>query len=659
MRYFTLILIIFGAINLNLKAQYDFIPAAPYPGPQENFGQDFDVLHYDLELDVTKAPLKETEGACSIRLVWTGDPDTSKFYFHLRSLQIDDAMYEDQPVTAVSVGDPEDYGHYYEIEPPIEGDPGDTVVITIKYSGEMTSEHPQLSFGGVSSSGTNLWGIGAAIIAPYVSAARHWMPCFDHPMDKATYTGRFITEKDFVAVSNGDMTSGEIDGDTKYYEWEMEYPVATYLLTFAVDYYIPVIIPDDDLEITVWSNPEDSAATAFAYSLVPEMVDAYSTRFGPYPFNKLGYVNLELRGGAMEHQAMISMPEIIAERLYFEQDSNNMIAAHELAHQWFGDLVSPMDFRDVWLNESFASFCEPLWFEHYKGWDAYLEDMRGEVDAYFRTADRGEIIPLYNFQEIGGTSNYPGTIYDKGAVVVGMLRHELGDEDFFDALRLYLERYEYGSVTTQALKEILEEVSGKDLTHFFGQWIYDLGFPEFDITVSLLEAGENNKVKVTIKQVQNENWRRFTDFPLELTIGNQALSKDYYLRITEAEQEFILEDAPPVFWNVAINQGDSVITLARVKNITGVSSEDVQFEGDVVIAPNPADNVVKIDFSQINGVEKVELYSVDGKVLCSREFGISNPGYCEFKTSEYESGAYFVNIWKNGNMISRKVIIEH
>lgn len=565
----------------------DQLPATQISGPLEFHQQPFDVLHYDATIDLTAAPLKQIAGSCAMRIYWAGEPDGA-FYFHLRDLTVDSVFYNGVPATALPVGTITDPDFHYLVVPPATVKRGDTDVVRVVYSGEMTDEYGPGYWGGVSSSATGpLFAMGVGFYNNYVSSTQHWLPCYDHPSDKATFHGRFRVKKGKLVASNGLLQVLPDTDSTEIYDWTHNIACATYLLTFAVDSYVPVTIAEGPLPMVVYARPSDSAATHRSFKLLPRMVSAYERHFGAFPFEKVGYVNTTI--GAMEHQTMVSFPTSLSR----SGDTVNSTGAHELSHQWFGDLVSPLDFRHAWLNESFATFCESVWMEELKGFPGYIADQESKRSRYIKTVSRQEgIFPLYDFPRAQPSSNYPETIYQKGAVVVGMLRYELGDSIFFTGMREYLRRFGYGVATTDSLRTVLEQAAGRSLGWFFDQWVIGKGWPVVTLrAVTLPEgSGTGHRVEIELNQTQTNTGTIFTGLPVEIGFKGPAGTTYRVVRMNGATEKVTL-DSIPEFTSITINQGPSLRALMEgsVLSFSGVERGDGFAAADgvrVVVRPN-------------------------------------------------------------------------
>jgi aminopeptidase N len=416
--------------------------------------------------------------------------------------------------------------------------------------------------------------MGVGFSNNYVSTTQHWMPCYDHPSDKATFTGRFRIPAGMMVASNGLVAEKipEEDGSVTWV-WDHVHPAATYLLTFAVAPYVELNVGPVDLPMLLYTLPVDSAATRRSFALLPEMVNWFEESYGDYPFEKVGYVNTPQ--GAMEHQTMVSFPTSLSRT----GDSLNLVGAHELAHQWFGDLVSPVDFRHSWLNESFATFSEALWLERVGGgYQAYLGGITGNLMSYLGSdVAREGVLPLYDFPRAAPSSNYPATIYNKGAVVVGMLRYELGEVGFFAAMKRYLGNHAYGTASTDDLLELIEDMTGREFDWFFDQWVVRKGWPIFEVAGRPTEVP--GQFSVTLRQVQPEEFGLFTNVPLEIGFLTSSGLVHRLVRVDSAEQSWTFNIGSSID-DLLFNQGPNIRTLAQFSvEISDVEEGEARFSG--------------------------------------------------------------------------------
>ena len=621
--------------------------------PLDDTPQPFDVLHYGAYLDLRKAPEKEMSGVCNIQLVWKSATDPV-FTFHLRSLSIDSVFYNQVPVSYQTIGEESEATYRHTVTPPTPPSEGDTAIITVHYHGTMTDEYGSGRWGGVSSGNGVLYAMGVGFMNNYVSTTQHWLPCYDHPADKATFTGSFRIPNGMRVASNG-LLSAEtpLDSNTTLFVWEHNYPAATYLLTFAVASYATLDIGTGELPMLLFAKPEDTAKTRESFTLLPQMVATYAGRYGDYPFEKVGYVNTPQ--GAMEHQTMISYPTGLAR----SGDSLDLVIPHELAHQWFGDFVSPIDFRHAWLNESFATFSESVWMEELFGYDSYLATQESKLYNYLqRIAPQEGALPLYDFSRTSPSSNYPATIYDKGAVVVGMLRFELGESRFFQAMQTYLERYAYGNAGTDSLLAVCEEITGKDFDLFFDQWIRRGGWPIYQITVANPE--EPDVLQITIEQMQPTEYGTFTNVPLELSfVTPQGIVNRLY-RIDSVKETFEVNISSVL--DVMANSGPLLRTLADIDMQVTLGTDDRQEMNGVTyeISPNPVQKSGGVTIERKGPPSSIPtlLYVFDSSGRLAFSTTIDNFPY-RFDSSTFSSGHYIFSLSQENARQTFPVFIQH
>ncbi len=311
------------------------------------------------------------------------------------------------------------------------------------------------------------------------NSAPAWWPCKDIPWDKYTIDTWLTVPDSMKAASNGRLVDVVPAPDGRaVWHWQESYPIATYLVSLAVTNYVAwsdtYVSPLDGrtMPVLYYAYPEDEAGARTGWARTPEMIATFASIFGEYPFIGEKYGMAEFGwGGAMENQTMTSFGGYL---LGYEVEGTERIVAHELAHQWWGDLISPATWDDIWLNEGFATYSEAIWKEHLGGRAAYL--------AHMRYLERDE-------------ASYPGTVYDpddtfnttvyyKGAWVLHMLRHVLGDEAFFRGMNEYRSEFAYGVATTAQFRAVMERASGLDLGAFFDSWVYRTGRPSYEVVWS-------------------------------------------------------------------------------------------------------------------------------------------------------------------------------
>ncbi|MGD9347305.1 MAG: M1 family metallopeptidase [Candidatus Aminicenantes bacterium] len=343
------------------------------------------------------------------------------------------------------------------------------------------------------------------------SDARHWFPCYDFPSDKATADLNITVPSGLTAASNGTLVEVKMNADdTVTYSWEISYPIATYLISVAATNYVTFSHTynsgQEEMDVVYYVYPElfEYAKTDFA-NTVPQ-IEFYSEAFGEYPFLREKYGMALIPGGtAMEHQTCTSYPA----RVIDGEQGYDWLIAHELAHQWWGDLVTPADWAEIWLNEGFATYSDALWWEHLYGMaglKARMSDFRSILFERYSGPHHAIYDPPQGYL-------FSAIEYEKGAWVLHMLRFVVGEDNFWEILKTYAQRFAYAIASTDDFKSVCEEVYEADLDWFFDQWIYEPGYPRYEFSWG--HSGPNS-VRIIINQTQ-ESYPIYS-MPIELQV---------------------------------------------------------------------------------------------------------------------------------------------
>ncbi len=369
--------------------------------------------------------------------------------------------------------------------------------------------------------------------------ASTWFPCNDMPADKALLDIYITNDSSKTSVSNGRLIEVTGDGKRKTYHWRTVYPISTYLICiYSADYvnFADKYISEDKtdtMSIEYYIFPEHLEFAKKDFEDHPKMIKYFSGTFGEYPFlkEKYGVAEFLWQLGAMEHQTITGIgSNFLNGRKFF-----NDIYVHELSHHWWGDCVGPATWKDIWLNEGFATYCEALYAESKSGPAALQSTMRSKYNENFNGT-------LYD----PGDNLFSSTIYDKGGWVLHMLRWETGDSAFFKILRKYFEKYKYSTASTEDFKNICEEISGKNLTKFFEQWIYK-GDDQINLVYTWETEKEDNgfKVQLNLEQIQNDY--PVYNFTIEAAFGfngGEDVYMKFYLDSRSKDFEIKLDQKP-------------------------------------------------------------------------------------------------------------------
>lgn len=362
----------------------------------------------------------------------------------------------------------------------------DTTEIIVVYHGEPVLDPVWGGFYFIDNVAFNM-GVGMSSNPP--SFGRCWFPCNDHFPDRAFYTYHITAPPGMLAVCPGILQDIRLlPNGIATFTWELDDPIPTYLSSVAIGDYT--------LETDVYQGIKRRIPISNYYSTprfengkealrnLKQYLKIFEEKFGPYRWQRVGYVSVPFWGGAMEHATSISIPD---SRLNTNLESE-MLFIHELSHHWFGNLVTCATPADMWLNEGWASYCESIALEAMQGKNVmkqYLRSTKKEVLLKAHKIDGG-YHPLYPVPQ---EATYGMTVYDKGALAAHGLRCHMGDDKFFSALKAWFEEYAFSHRSVSEFCDFLSAHSGLDLKPWFADWIYEPGFPAYCIK-SLSTSGE-------------------------------------------------------------------------------------------------------------------------------------------------------------------------
>jgi aminopeptidase N len=366
------------------------------------------------------------------------------------------------------------------------------------------------------------------------SSARQWWPNKNDPADKADSAEVSITvPQPLIAASNGKLVATDANGDgTRTYRWQVQYPIYSDVISVAIGEYTTFedryrAADGTTMPLVYYVFPEDEAKARVDFSVLPDMMRSHVERFGEYPFLREKYgIAAFMTHSFREHQTLPSY----SRKLITGDHANDAILAHELAHQWFGNSLTVRDWRHIWLNEGFSSYAAMLWQERRHGRAAYVAalarseqyDLEGSV-FIDDTTDRKRMFG-------------PAT-FEKGPWVLHMLRHVMGDERFFAALRAYVAQYTHKNVTTDDFRAVCERFYGKSLNWFFKQWIYGVSRPTYEM--SWRSGKRDGELELTIRQVQT-NAPAFT-MPIDVRVTTSEDVANHVVWNDRKEQTFTIQ----------------------------------------------------------------------------------------------------------------------
>ncbi|MEB2310528.1 MAG: M1 family aminopeptidase [Sorangiineae bacterium] len=387
--------------------------------------------------------------------------------------------------------------------------------------------------------------------------ARHFMPCHDKPHVKMTTELIAHVPAGFTVLSNGELARRDTPRGKKpwTYHFKMNEPHPSYLMTLVAGHFdviedraARVGVPAREIPVTYYVPPGKKADGARSFGETPRMIELFSRLTGiPFPWSRYSQIVVsDFIFGGMENTTATTMYEyvLLDARAALDASSADLVA-HELAHQWFGDHVTCRDWSHAWLNEGFATFFEHLEREDRLGRDEYDYGLHGDLAAYL-----GEASGRYRRAIVCRDYEHPidlfdRHLYEKGGLVLHMLRRELGDEVFWRGIHAYLSGHAGGIVETNDLMRALEGVSGRSLERFFDQWVYRPGHPELRVQISY----EHGLLSVSVKQTQASGETAVFAFPLEIELADHAgKTRRFSKEVTSANDALVLKLGERPLW---------------------------------------------------------------------------------------------------------------
>jgi aminopeptidase N len=531
--------------------------------------------------------------------------------------------------------------------------PGDTVEVSIDYEHLDVEDHAFY----VSN--------GFVFTDCEPEGARKWFPCYDKPSDKAALDLLATVPSSVRLGSNGYLVDSTASGSNLIYHWRSDNPIATYIMVISAR-------KNYNLDIVYWERPSDSVMVPFRFyynngedpsyieSVIPGMCDYFSDAYGEHPFEKNGFatLNSDFAWGGMENQSLTSLcPGCWGENL----------VSHEFAHQWFGDMISPGTWADLWLNEGFATWSEAYWYESSGGYSSYKNDIKNNANSYL-SGNPGW--PIYNPEWIEETPpnsvlfNYAIT-YAKSSCVIHQFRYIVGDSLFFKAIKAYATdtvKFKFKSAVTEDFVDKVGEEVGEDMHWYFDTWLKEPNHPVYQNEYYFDEQeGGSWKIYFLAKQTQTEP----EFFPMELNIFvafDDFSDTTFRFRNMSNNEEFVFDvDKKPiqVFFDL-----DNEIVLKQA-SLT-VSTEE--FEESAATAlfeniPNPAQDQTTILYrlSQ-NGHTNLDLYDLTGRKIKTLFSGQQKAGMhtITIETASLKAGIYLCTLKTSHNKtFVQKMLVQH
>ncbi|MBR6438195.1 MAG: T9SS type A sorting domain-containing protein [Bacteroidales bacterium] len=548
-------------------------------------GENFDVMHYDIHLNELNFTSHTIQAQTTVTL-------TALSAINAINLELKSLIVNDVSSTDVSISGFTQNGDVLTINLASALAANASASFTITYGGNTFNE----SWGGIMWTTGYVCNMGVGFESIPHNLGKCWFPCVDNFTDKATYDVHVTVPNELTAVCGGNLESIIDNGDgNKTVHYNVPQEVATYHVSFAVGDYVEWTDTyngiERDIPITVYVKPNQINNVPGTFVHVKDIAAFYENSFGPYPFNRIGYVVTSV--GCMEHVDNIG----ITSGVVTGNTSQEEYVAHELSHMYFGNKTTCATAEEMWLNEGFAQFCGVFYRSSVYGEDDFQQEMSSKINTITNWCkSESNWIPL---NDIPQTMTYDGSaVYNRGAVVVNTMMNYLGRETFLAGLRSYLNTYNYSAASSEQLRDALTAATGIDMSGFFDTYVFTAGMPHYGVDIVSVtpngnqynttvkmsyqhygpeHVGQNNRVEVTFidneGQLQTEpvNWDGAEENKIvTLDINPIAAFADYYNHFLDAKYDKNL--TATALGNMGINQQLTI-------NVNGVA-DSVMLRGE-------------------------------------------------------------------------------
>lgn len=511
---------------------------------------------------------------------------------------------------------------------------GDRDSVTVYYHGSPSG---QSGFGAFTQSNHNGVPVIWTLSEPY--GASEWWPCKNTLKDKIDSMDIYIhTSPGYKAASNGKLISETVNGQNKVIHWQHHYPITSYLVAVSVTNYTSftdyaMLNSGDSVKVLNYVYPEDSAYIRPQAKEVTKVIELFNNLFIDYPFADEKYGHAQFGwGGSMEHQTMSFMGTF-----------SFGIVAHELAHQWFGDMVTLSNWPDIWLNEGFATYLTGLSYEYLfpssNYWSTWKSNQINNI-----TSKPGGSVYCDDTSNTGRIFN--GRLsYAKGAMLLHMLRWKMGDSAFYKGIRNYLNDplLKYGYASTADLKYHLEQSSGLILDEFLNDWFYGEGYPSYQIT---WVQHSPDSLEMQINQITSHSSVNFFEMPLQFKVKNST--QDTLIRVDHNSngQSFVLK--PGFMADSLIFDPNMWIISANNQVTTGINE---MLSTKTKIFPNPVSKNIAIHSDY--RIKKIEIYGQNGNMIDQLRAGRK---HIRMNMKEYSPGMYLIKIIYREGVVTEKIL---
>ena len=517
---------------------------------------------------------------------------------------------------------------------------GTQATVEVIYSGIP----PQNGFGSFTSTtrGTAATPVLYTLSEPF--GARDWWPCKQDLNDKINSIDVYITApSQYISVSNGvEPEAPVINGGLKTTHFHHGYPIPAYLICMAVTNYTVINqtagTAPSTYPIVNYIYPESDTSTLRTQLLqTPLILDHFSTLLEPYPYSNEKYGHAQFGwGGGMEHTTVS-----------FMQNFSRGLIAHEMAHQWFGDKITCGTWKDIWLNEGFATYLASLVIERYDSPAAFITDKTNMINSI--TSLPNGAVYLTETEALDINRIFDSRLsYYKGAMVLNMLRFKLGGALFFQGIKNYLAdiNLAFKYAVTPNLQTHLEAVYGSSLAEFFNDWVYNQGYPKYAITVQNIATGQ---AKITVNQTTTDTSVPFFEMPVPIRLtGAEGDSQDVVVNNTINGQQFTVA-VPFLVTGVLFDPKKDIISKLSTATL---ATADFNFDQFIQLYPNPSSHALSVDLPDGIEIESAIFYTVLGQKI------LETKSDKNWDISSFASGIHFLSLKTNKGTKQFKFIKE-
>src|SRR5277367_702145 len=396
---------------------------------------------------------------------------------------------------------------------------------------------------------------------------RYYIPIYDYPNNRTTSEMLVTVPASWITISNGDLLGVKTESDgMKTWDWKQSLPLSTYLISVVAGEFVEKNDSWNGMPVRYVVPRGEELKIDSTFSRTKDMITLFSEKLDvKYPWAQYAQssVNDFVEGG-MENTSATTLttrglvhPKLAAE----DREGSDGLDSHELAHQWFGDLVTCRDWANIWLNEGFATYFEHYWTEQHYGADEVAYEFWREQSSWFRQK-RLYPVPIVQRNFTDGIE-YAGNEYTKGGWVLKMLRTKLGEPDFFHALHQYLETNRNQNVVTADLEKSIDQATATNVDKFFHQWIWRAGAPKYEVSYTYDDAA--HQIKLLVKQTQQvEGMVDLFDMPVSVEIATASGRNTYPIEVSQAEETFTLA-SPSAPLMVLFDKGDNILKSLEFK----------------------------------------------------------------------------------------------